>query len=355
MSSTPQGDPAEVRVRWGVMAAVTIAGMGVTAAPFLLSWLVDHEFGEWRPLLSTTLTSAGTVILLVAAIWFLERKFSARVRAEVREVARETAERETQKLATSHRDLSLRLDELQKRMDRRATQERSEQDKIIQRLSEEASFESVYGALALADDIGALWSHQIVIPTGDGDPGEPRFVFRRSAASSTRPLHRLREDETSRRSVVEIEYQAESERAGVTAFWEAASPADEVLHALRQQMIGVGAAAHSACVDVSLLANLHSALREAVASRRGDEGAWLKGSVSEWISDVWVITSYGLEHRGSLGMRSEEFPVHWDGRSNQASWSWKPPAAPEGVDGTMWDFLIARARRYHRSGASLRV
>lgn len=333
------------------MAAVTVVGMAVTGAPFLLSWLIDHKFGEWQSLLSATLTSAGTVILLVAAIWFLERKFSARVRAAVRE----TVKRETQKLSDSQRDLSLRLDELQKRMDRRASEERIEQDGVIQRLSEEVSFESVYDALALADDIGSLWSHQIVIPTGDGGPDRPRFAFRLSATSSTKPLHRLQEGDLSRRPVVEIEYQDAPGRASVLIFWEAENPADAVLHSMRQRMVVEGAAEHSACVDVSVFVNLHLALREAVAGRRGDQDAWLKGSVGEWINKEWVITSFGLEHRGSLGMKSDEFPVHWDGRSNQASRLWKPPVPPQGVDGAMWDFLIGRARLYHRPGVPLRV
>lgn len=348
MSEPERAPEATVRVRWGLIAGITVLGLAVTATPFALVWWQGDTFGDWRSLLSSTLTNVGTAILLVAVFWFLERRFTEHIRDEVRETTRTAVTEETRELAATQRSLSQRLDEIQERLNERVAQERDEQDEVLHRLNDGISFETVLSALTLAQELGAIWQEELTVPVGDGGPGRPRFEFRLSA-SAPAPSHRVRND--GLRTLVEVEY--EQERSGthpVVVHWGSETSPDEVLARLRRDMTALGSAEQAVRVDASLFANLQRALEEAVAGRRRDPGSWLKGALSEWVNADWAVTSHGLEHRGTHGMRSTEFPVHWNGRSNAESRLWKPPAAPDGVDEELWDLLIARARRRHRPG-----
>lgn len=354
MSTPPTPEPVH-GVRWGVVTGVTAIGLIVTGAPYVLAGFVDDRFGDWQVLLAGTLTSVGTILLLVAAVWLLERTFAARITSAVQETAKATVAQETSALAAGQRDLALRLDELQVRLNERVERATREQDAIIRALSDRISYESVKAALEQADALGALWFHEVTIPAGDGAPNLPRFVFRWGARRTGPWLDEiLSEDNEVPRLTITHEPRQGSDTK-VRLRWGADHSADEILGELRQGMIAAGFAEESKVVDASLFTNLHAALREAVAGRRGDPGAWLEGALDEWITNDWAITAHGLEHRGPHGMRSDQFPVHWDGRSNQAARTWKQPPAPDGIDGALWDFLIRRARRRHREGLPVRV
>lgn len=353
MSTTDasQNSEPKVRVRWGLIALVTLLGLVVTAAPFGLVWWKGSDFGEWESLLSSTLTNVGTAILLVAVFWILERRFTEHIKTEVRETARATAVEETRGLLASQSILSQRLDDIQERLNARVTQERQAEDDVLHRLDDEISFHSVHAALSLARQLGAIWRDEVTIPVGDGGLDLPRFRFRLSASASV-PLHRARSNDELTQ-LIEVAYvNPDSTIAPVLVHWGAGTPADEVLGELRRLMVAVGLADEASHVDVSLFANFGTALDQAIAGRRKDPGAWLRGALTEWVDGEWAVTAYGLEHRGGLGMRADEFPVHWDGHSNAAARMWKPPAPPEGVHGALWSFLIARARKVHRSGVA---
>lgn len=355
MSTSSENQRSEHRVRWGLIGLVTVTGLAVTAAPFALSWRTDSGFGDWRSLSSGTLTNVGTSLLLVAMIWLLERKFTARITSAVQETARTAVAAETSELVSSQRDLSIRLDELQARLDDRVSQATQEQDEVIRRLTDGISHGSVRGALAQADALGALWFHEVTIPAGDGEPHMPRFVFRWGTTPAGPWFEELLSDDAETPRLTIAHEAGSGGEKHVRVVWGPTNTADEVLSELRQGMIAAGLAEQSKQVNATLFSNLHVAIHEAVAGRRADSGAWLNGALDEWITDEWAVTSYGLEHRGPHGMRASEFPVHWDGRSNQAARTWKQPPAPDGVDSALWDFLIRRARRRHREGAPVRV
>lgn len=345
MPEQAHGSPEKVRWKW--VAAVTGLGIIVTAVPFVLS-RISTAFGTWQATLAGTLTNAGTTILLVALVWLSERGFTKRITTAVQETTRTTIAEETSELAASQRDLSLRLDELQSRLDARIESASDEQDAVIARLADGISHESVREALEQADALGALWFHEVTIPSGDGSPAMPRFVFRWGTAPTGPWLDEMFSDaDEGPRLTITHEERAASDKH-VRVVWPATNSADEVLSELRQGMVAAGFAEQSKLVDASLFTNLHSALREAVVGRRADSGAWLQGALDEWITNDWAVTQYGLEHRGPLGMKSEQFPIKWDGRSNLAAVRWKQPPPPEGVDTDLWDFLIRRARRHHR-------
>lgn len=345
----PQNPEPKVRVRWGLIAGVTVLGLLVTAAPFALVWWQGDDFGEWKSLPSSTLTNVGTAILLVAVFWFLERRFTEHIRSEVRETARATAVEETRELAASQSSLSRRLDDIQERLDSRVSEERQMQDQVVHRLDDEISFQAVHAALSLAQELGAIWHDELTVPVGNGTPNLPRFVFRLSASAAI-PLHRVRSDDELT-PLIDVAYMSPGPiTRPVAVHWGAETEADAVLDELRRNLTAAGLADQAAHVDVSLFSNLRTALGEAIAGRRKDPDAWLKGALSEWVNAEWAVTGYGLEHRGHLGMRDEEFPVHWNGRSNAESRMWKPPAPPDGVDSEFWTFLISRARRVHRPG-----
>lgn len=337
-------------MRWGLILFVTIVGLIVTGAPFILIWLFGADFGNWESLLASTLTNVGTAIVLVAAFWLLEQLFTARIKNDVRETARATAVEETRELAETQQDLAQRLDVIQQRLDDRVSMARQEEDAVLRRLDRGISFDTVYAAFALGEELGAIWQHELTVPTGSGEPGLPRFRFRLTTSSTT-PPHRLRGNEDLT-PLVEVEYVSPGTATQpILVHWDHAEGPDVVLAELRQMLLAAGFAEQATHVDVSLFANLQVALNAAVAARRKDASSWFKGALTEWVNADWAVTSYGLEHRGPHGMRSEEFPVHWNGRSNVEAVMWKAPAAPEGVDELMWDFLITSARRRHRPGA----
>lgn len=346
----PQEPEPKVRVRWGLIVAVTIFGLVVTGTPFILIWLYGADFGDWQSLLASTLTNVGTAIVLVAVFWFLEQRFTARIKQDVRETARATAVQETRELAEAQQDLAQRLDEIQRRLDDRVSAARQEEDAVLDRLGRGISFDTVYAALELGEKLGAIWQHELTVPTGNGEPSLPRFRFR-LATSSTTPPHRLRSSEDLT-PLVEVEYVSPgSAIRPILVHWDRAKEPDAVLAELGHMLLAAGFAEQATKVNVSLFANLQAALKAAVAARRKEASAWFKGALTEWVNADWAVTSYGLEHRGPHSMRSGEFPVHWNGRSNVESVMWKAPAAPDGVDKTLWDFLIASARQRHRSGA----
>lgn len=352
ITEPPQNPESPDRIRWGLIALVTTFGLIVTSAPFFLIWWQGEAFGDWQGLLASTLTNVGTAILLVAVFWFLERWFTAQIKSDVRKTARATVVEETRGLAATQRDLSERLDDIQQRLEDRVSRARQEEDEVLRRLDQAVSFDSTYAALQLAENLGAIWHHELTIPAGNGDPALPRFTFRLSS-SSTNPPHRLRNNEELT-PLVEVEWTApEHATRPLVVHWASGRAPDAVLAEMRQMLIATGFAAQAVHVDVSLFSNLRVALGAAVAGRRKDADAWLNGALTEWVNSDWAVTSYGLEHRGPHGMRSEDFPIHWNGRSNVESIRWKTPAPPEGVDKTLWDFLIASARRRHRPGASL--
>ncbi len=352
-----EASPAH-RVRWGLIALVTVIGILVTAAPFALVLRAGPGFGDWRALTSATLTNVGTTLLLVAGIWFLERTFTSRIVTAVQETTRQVVAEETGDIVANQRDLSLRLDELQARLENRAADGVREQDAVIQRLADGISFESVRAALEEVDAMGGLWFHQVTIPAGTGGPNQPRFVFRVSAAATGQPLHRLQPGDYDIRPIVEIEWEAPEDRPGSRPMmvpWESGVAADEILDKLRREMIVAGFAQEARRLDARVFANLHAALREAIAGRREDPGAWLQSPLDEWVSDDWAVTRDGLEHRGPHGMGTEEFPRDWDGRSNEEARTWEQPDPPEGIDEEFWNFLIRRARRRHRPGPPLHI
>lgn len=346
--------PSESGVRWGLVATVTVVGILVTGAPYVLAGFLDERFGEWRVLLSGTLTSVGTILLLVAAVWLLERKFAARITSAVQETTRATVAEETSDLVASQREMSVRLDDLQARLDERTAAATRAQDQVIQRLQEGVSFESVREALAQADGLGALWFHSVTVPCGDGDPALPRFEIRwGTVEKSAYPFsvdQLANDDDGPSLTITHPADLPNGERVRVD--WSASNTADEVLAELAAGMIAAGDAEHAKAIDASIFENLHAALHEAVIGRRKDAGAWLQGSLDEWVSSEWAITSWGLEHRGPHSMPSSAFPLDWNGRSNVEAVQWKKPPAPEGIDSNLWNFLIQRARRHHRQGAS---
>lgn len=287
----PQNPEPKVRVRWGLIAGVTVLGLLVTAAPFALVWWQGDDFGEWKSLLSSTLTNVGTAILLVAVFWFLERRFTEHIRSEVRETARATAVEETRELAASQSSLSRRLDDIQERLDSRVSEQRQMQDQVVHRLDDEISFQAVHAALSLAQELGAIWHDELTVPVGNGTPNLPRFVFRLSASAPI-PLHRVRSDDELT-PLIEVAYMSPGPiTRPVAVHWGGETEADAVLDELRRNLTAAGLADQAAHVDVSLFSNLRTALGEAIAGRRKDPDAWLKGALSEWVNAEWAVTGY---------------------------------------------------------------
>lgn len=355
MSAQRSPEPGD-GVRWGLVVAVTAVGLVVTGSPYVLTSLVDRSFGTWQSLVSGTMTSIGTTLLLVAAVWLLERKFTARITSAVQETVRATVAEETSELVASQRDFSLRLDELQERLDARVKEGRGLEDAVLDRLGTGVSRETVAAALKQANDLGALWLHRLVVPVGSGSEELPRFEIRYGeleAPWSAEDLFNL-DDDGSQVTITHVGVRAGS--GGLAKIiWRSGAPADEVLAELKQSMVRHGRAELAEMVDATLFRNLELALRCAVSGRRRDEGSWVSGAMYEWLSESWAVTSAGLEGREHSGLSAGAFPRHMSGRagvvSNHEALTWEEPAAPDGVDERWWSFMIRRARSVHRMGA----
>lgn len=342
--------PAEAAppFRWGLGAAIFLAGIGVTLLGFL--WFGrDDPAAYWE----AAIVNLGTTILLAAALVWLERALVKSVRASAQRVAEDAADKAATKAADAAtnktvEELLPRLDALDERLRERRTAVADEVAARASKVSELGSFDAVHDALSAADQIGALapprtgedsWSTtgvEIIVPAGS-ELGAPRIVttFVPQGAART-PTVQLSFAENGRRHL----------RA--TATWTPDQSPEEAFVALQEAMItaGNGAAAREMSVE-TFFGNLGSIVRDAMLARRAADGAWMSGSpVIELVADGLAITRNGVEVRGQAGgpQVGRDLFGQFDPRVPSRIVGYRAPSVPpEGIEKDVWDSAIGRA------------
>jgi hypothetical protein len=338
-----------VKVRWGVVVLASVVGAAFTAAPFVLTAAGEVGFGDVRSLVASTLTNVGTTLLLVAAVFFLERGLLQRVSdTAARSTARVVEQRSqeftnvTQGLATEIADLRARFADATRADEEAATAP-------LRRVSDDASFDTVAEALEAANSHGALARGTLTFALNPASD-EPELV-----GFSWRP-EKVGEAEVGweTRDVVEprmtVQYLARRNPDGgsglpvVETVWAPGQLPDDMLIALRNRMIRSGFGEESKLVTPDLFEYLAQALNDAVAARKADEDAWMVGPLREWLRDGWALTNAGLVSReGGVVVPPEQFeqPFAVEDRHPEV----ELPPVPEGVTETFWLFALSRARR----------
>lgn len=342
-------------IRWPAIVIVTLTGFGITALPFVLSHWVDSDFGTWDSLASSALTNVGTTVLLVAVVFLVERGLVGRVRKAAEQRAAAVVDERTEELTNANRELSLRLDELQSKLEERVANEDSERLARTNQISTEVSFDTVTEALENANDLKSLVSGDITVPAGPGTDAPRVKVSWRPHSSAATPWAG-HQDGAPR---LTLRYDATRNPEGGTGIplvevdWDPHESAIDALKSLRDEMRRRGFATEATSVGKALFENLQDALTAAVEARMGADGAWAHGAMYEWLADGWAVTERGLVSKDHGIVESDEFPasprlgrVDIDG--GKAPFT-RP--APDGVDADFWSFAVARARNVHPRGS----
>ncbi|MEU4196937.1 hypothetical protein AB0E69_33905 [Kribbella sp. NPDC026611] len=347
-------------IKWWAIGAVSVAGLAITALPFILSRWVDREYGTWESLASSALTNVGTTVLVVAVVFFLERGLVGRVREVAERQAEAVVEERTRELVEANRDLSVRVDALQEQLERRVADEDSDRFARADRLSASISFDTVTDALEEANDLRALAFGDIIVPAGDDLDGPRIKVSWRPHWSNYLHVDLDPEHEDGEPRLT-LQYEAVRDPdgggdiTGVVVDWSPHESPVDALQKLRDEMRRQGFGSEAKAVGTKLFENLHDAVAAALAARIDTDGAWAHGAMYEWLADGWAVTDRGLASRDHGIIESKEFPESDYQRvmrpgSNQGTQKFDRPA-PDGVDPEFWQLAIKRASNIHpRSG-----
>jgi hypothetical protein len=102
-----------VYLRWGIITGVTVLGSLISAFPFALSAWVDPGFGSSKSLTSSLLTNVGTTLLLLAAVFLLERRFTRRLSEAAATGAKQAISTTITELGRADDRISAQLDALE--------------------------------------------------------------------------------------------------------------------------------------------------------------------------------------------------------------------------------------------------
>lgn len=327
------------RVRVGFVVLWTAIGLGLLlAATWLIGGWGDPTF--W----SSVLVNLGTTIFLAGFLVWLERRFVATARTVARDAATAAAsEAATLAAEEATRELSERLDAIQKRFEDHWSEQVALEDATVASLRDEISYDRVMDALVLAHAMGAA-SFPLYVTAGDSIDHP---VVGISLTYEDVSPYESREPEvigitlSVDTSNLEMSYAVEAE-------WSSDDDPVAVLGRLRAQMISVGLGPESQRLEFDeFFANLRLGLEEAVAGRRGDASIWrTTGGLRDVVSRDWVISENGIEHRehGLVAKRHV-----FSGPRARPGNPFEPPPTPDWADEETWTRIAARARRRLRS------
>ncbi len=317
------------------------AGAAVIGAAFATEkWL------NWQGVSTETMVSIGSILLLAGVLFLLERRFIRRVGVAVRQ---ETARAVDERIEAATEGTRSRLQHLQEQVDELVAKQHERQDASVKAL-ELPSFRTVAGALAIANELGAI-SHGHVIVQGSSAFDELGLDFSWGRHMGTGRFSIPPGDRLRVKAEVYADERAVGARPLIEVEWTPNKSAEDVGMELREQLTSRGRWNGTGTLRWQrALTNLQSALDIAIRSRRRDAASGLlQGAMRQFVSD-WAITDAGIEHpaRGVV-LAQEEFPTHLDlmrrrgERRGEDAWN---PQPPEGVDEKLWRFLVHRARRW---------
>lgn len=336
------------RIRWVRVLLVTLLGVAFCAAPFVLTHR-DAQFGDWHLVLSSTLTNVGTAVLLVGVVLVLERGLVGRVGEAAAASTESVVKERTRELRSANEALATQLADLRADFDRAAAAESEKRTAPLRDVATDVSFDSVAAAMETANDHGALQGGVVVVPfvTPSDAPELVSLDWR---------YHELRDQDWMATgdhvAAIRVSYLATRNPGGgvgtpvVEVLWPPDQAPAEMLLDLRSEMTRRGFGQEAKLVGPDLLANVGQALADAVAGRTAQDGAWVKGQLSEWLADGWAVTDQGLVTRDHGCIPRSEFP-RTRGLAQRKPFS---PPAPDGVSEDFWRFTVDRACVAHGHG-----
>lgn len=320
--------------------------MGVVL--ILVGWFADIVW-SWAAVITGTFTSVGAAFLLAYVIFRMERAFADQITKQVDDTTRAIVRGETTELST-------RIDQLSDRIgEQRQTTEQT-QSSVIDDISSDVSYDTISAALEEAKRVGAI-GQAIIVPGSSGDPRiqagfswRPRIINVRLNRPEGEP------DGTGDHLDVEVVLVPGGGVYGQMVFgteWAPSATGETVAADLEEQLRRGGRQPEAKGFDLSYaVTQLQGALRVAIADQQAAAGSErLRGGLKEVITGGWMITSEGLQHPesgyfstpGELGI--QPLPK---GRGFAVLSGFAPPdpAAPDGVDGSYWEFIFSRVRMH---------
>jgi hypothetical protein len=322
-------------IRRGFILLWTLVGLVLLAAA---TWLADG----WRDgqFWSSVLVNLGTTIFLAGFLVWLERRLVATTRTVAKEAATEAASAAATVAAEeATRVLSERLDAVQERFEQQLADQVAKEDSAVSALSSDISYGSVFTAMTTAKDLGAARS-ELFVSAGESldSPvvGVRLAIFQQEESFGVYSEPQITGLELSvDTSLLGSAYLVETE-------WDADDDPIEVFSRLRSEMVRVGYGPEAKGLNVDrLFRNLKVGLEDALAGRRGDDGAWRgRETLLDVISDDWIVSELGIEHR-THGLVAAAPPF----RVQSTFWKpFVPPPVPDWTDEETWKIVTARAR-----------
>jgi hypothetical protein len=333
--ATDEEDQAQ-RISWGWVAAWTVLGLAMLCAAGILQGLRN-----WTGVSIDILIHVGGTLLLAPLLPFLERSLTRRVvQANTRMVQQETAG-----LREQVDSLATRIDQLQAIVEEQDAQIAQDQDRVIEALSNEASFMSVASALTVANELGALPKGEITV----GASREPRIDL---TFSWQYHLGDGRFSEPSG-NFLGVEAQIYADPGGMTpviqTIWKSGEKPETMIGRINDRLRQQDRWNGPSTIDwTQVFRDLHRGIVLAIAYKRRDAtGPWqLHGGLYELHGQDWAITEAGIEYRpgNQIALAEECFP-EGDARrrgispANLGDWV---PAPPDGADPAEWQHVLWR-------------
>jgi hypothetical protein len=306
--------------RIGLVVLLIIIGSAITITGSLLASTDDY----WAGVLANT----GSAVILASAIVLIEKHFFRQVAASQSQASEETS---SKLVGQAEKRLEARLATIDDRLNKYIEKTDLHADKILDKVLEEQSFESIRDALQTASDLNAIGSiginasTQLIVPAGN-QSNSPRIGFSYTPAgqhdwepwSETIYLAFLPEYTTD--SGLQIQWAPDE------TFETALG---NLLHEMRRN--NEGPAAHRLTEPSILITNLHTALRLAVASRRGEPQNQLHGNaLAELLWNEDTVTEIGLQSKdaGNLLIDGHKYPARTDAVPSFTS-PWQPTRPKE--------------------------
>ena len=323
------------RISWRWVLAWTGLGVLLLCAAGILQGLWN-----WSGVSIDILVHVGGTLLLAPLLPFLERSLTRRVvQANERMVQRETAG-----LRQQVDSLATRIDQLQGIVDQQDAETAEDQDRIIEALSNEASFMNVAGAMTVANLLGALPKGEIAV----GASAEPRIDL---TFSWQYHLGDGRFSEPSG-NFLGVRAQVDADPGGMTpaiqTIWKSGEKPETVIGRINDQLRQRDRWNGSGTIDwEQVFRDLQRGIVLAVAYKRRDPTVeWqLHGGLYELHGQDWAITEAGIEYRpgGQVVLPEYDFPGGDERRgvspSNLGDWA---PAPPSGADSAEWQHVLGR-------------
>ncbi|BBX30718.1 hypothetical protein [Mycolicibacterium alvei] len=324
---------------------ITAVGLLLAVAACFFPAIFGAAYGNFHSLLATVLINIGTTLMLAAALIVVD-KWLVHVEQAAEHRATEIVDDRTRELRSQTEDLATRVAALQEALDGRLAEKDADRADRFANVAREASFDTVTSALEAANDVGALATGSVEVPSGT-DLDAPRvFMCWAPRAESD---DRRSSDQSEPLLFLSVDG---ADRTHVAVEWPDDKAAIEVLEELLDELNRSGnARLAQAFSPEALFANLARALSEATRIRTDSSGSGFTGATYEWLAEGWLVTDKGLfstDHGLVIDQGSIKFPVPMmtPREIRAARIPAQQFASPDGVDPQFWELAVERTKHH---------